>query len=140
MRPSELRQHPFSHPLQFVAQGQKNRRNISAYLPSRTPKGSFRLAGRLQKKGALKDRPDPRQLPLCTLLQKLAVSRKLQCLKHNPDPAKLVRTSFSPEGHFQKKGGFYLPIRLPSTTLLHFPDRLNSDPFILPFWRKTLPC
>jgi len=72
MRPSELRQHPFSHPLQFVAQGQKNRRNISAYLPSRTPKGSFRLAGRLQKKGALKDRPDPRQLPFQHPLQFVA--------------------------------------------------------------------
>ena len=89
---------PFFAPSAVRSTRPKNRRNISAYRPSRTSKGSFRLAGRLQKKGALKDRPDPRQQPFCTLLQQLAKSRKLQCLKHNPDPAKFIRTSFSPEG------------------------------------------
>jgi len=83
---------PFFAPSAVRGTRPKNRRNISAYLPSRTPKGSFRLAGRLQKKGALKDRPDPRQLPFQHPLQFVAqgqITAETKALAVRPEPRKV---------------------------------------------------
>ena len=184
---------PFFAPSAVRGTRPKNRRNISAYRPSRTPKGSFRLAGRPKRRAALKDRPDPRQQPFqhplqllaqghktaetkalavrpeprkvpsvwqvvskrraalkdqpdprqqpfCTLLQQLAGSRKLQCLKHNPDPAKLIRTSFSPEGLSRRRAASICRSVLRQQPFCTSLTDLAVHTATLPFWRKTLPC
>ncbi len=55
-----------------------------------------------------------------------AEAPKPQNKKHKPKPRSSREPRFS-GGSFQKKSGFYLPVPLPSTTLLHSPDSRSSS-------------
>ncbi len=133
-----LRQLPFLHSLQLYAVACKNRNlKHKTFHENRYESGPVQV-GVFRREAAYMGRSRLRQHPFCALCSFWHEAAKPQNLKHKPGHQGSINP-LSSGRYFQKESGFYGPLMLPSTTLMHFTAEQRHKAEILQIWHKTLP-